>query len=343
MTDARLGSIGVRAVTISASGHRGKLSLSTLSDPVPTEGEVLINVAAAGVNRADLLQRAGHYPPPPGAPEWPGLEISGEIARVGSGVSSWRVGDPVLALLEGGGYAEQVTVRDTQVLPAPRSLDLIDAAALPEALCTAWDNLVTVGGLRAGEWVLVHGGSGGVGSVAVQLAKALGARVATTAGGPERAARCAELGADLVIDHRSEDVVERVREATGGAGVGVVLDILGAGSLTDNVRALARGGRLVVIGLQQGRRGELDLGAVLTKRLTVAGTTLRSRPAAEKAAVVAAVREHVLPMVEDGRIRPVIHDRLPLADAARAHDLLESGDAFGKVLLIPGRDGRLVP
>ncbi|WP_344102332.1 NAD(P)H-quinone oxidoreductase [Myceligenerans crystallogenes] len=325
----------MRAVTISASGHRGKLSLSTLSDPVPAEGEVLVDVAAAGVNRADLLQRAGQYPPPAGAPDWPGLEISGEIARVGSGVSSWHAGDPVIALLDGGGYAEQVTVRETQVLPAPRSVDRIDAAALPEALCTVWDNLVTVGRLRAGEWVLIHGGSGGVGSIAIQLAKALGARVATTAGGPGRAARCAELGADLAIDHRAQDVVEQVREATGGAGADVVLDILGAGSLRENVRALARGGRLVVIGLQQGRRGELDLGAVLAKRLTITGTTLRSRPAAEKAAVVAAVRTHVLPMVDDGRIRPVIHDRLPLADAERAHDLLESGDAFGKVLLLP--------
>lgn len=241
----------------------------------------------------------------------------------------------MVALLEGGGYADQVTVRATQVLPAPRSVDLIDAAALPEAVCTAWDNLVTVGGLRAGEWVLLHGGSGGVGTAAIQIAKALGARVATTAGGRERAAQCADLGADLAIDYREQDFVELVREASGGSGADVVLDVVGAAYLSDNVRALARGGRLVVIGLQRGRRGELDLGALMTKRATVAGTTLRSRPAEEKAAVVAAVREHVWPMVDDGRVRPVVHTQLPLAEAQRAHELLESGEVFGKVLLVP--------
>ncbi|WP_460701742.1 NAD(P)H-quinone oxidoreductase [Myceligenerans halotolerans] len=325
----------MRAVTISATGRSGKLSLSTISDPVPEIGEVLVNVAAAGVNHADLLQRAGHYPPPTGAPDWPGLEISGEIARVGPGVSGWHAGDRVVALLDGGGYADQVTVRATQILPAPRSLDLIDAAALPEAVCTAWDNLVTVGRLRAGEWVLLHGGSGGVGTTAIQIAKALGARVATTAGGPERAARCADLGADQSIDYRTQDFVELVREASGGAGADVVLDVVGAAYLTDNVRALAPGGRLVVIGLQRGRRGELDLAALMAKRATVTGTTLRSRPAEEKAAVVAAVREHVWPMVDDGRVRPVVHARLPLAEAQDAHDLLESGEVFGKVLLVP--------
>lgn len=296
---------------------------------------MLVNVAAAGVNRADLLQRTGHYPPPVGAPDWPGLEISGEITRVGPGVSGWRAGDRVVALLEGGGYAEQVAVRATQILPAPRSVDLIDAAALPEAACTAWDNLVTVGELRAGEWVLVHGGSGGIGTTAIQIAKALGARVATTAGGPDRAARCADLGADLSIDYRTQDFAELVHTASGGSGADVVLDVVGAAYLADNVRVLARGGRLVVIGLQRGRRGELDLGALLTKRATIAGTTLRSRPPAEKAAVVTAVRDHVWPMVDDGRVRPVIHARLPLAEAQQAHELLESGEAFGKVLLVP--------
>ncbi|WP_460757121.1 NAD(P)H-quinone oxidoreductase [Myceligenerans cantabricum] len=325
----------MRAVTISATGRSGKLSLSSVSDPVPVEGEVLVNVAAAGVNRADLLQRAGHYPPPAGAPDWPGLEISGEITRVGPGVSSWHAGDRVVALLDGGGYAEQVTVRATQVLPAPRSVDLIRAAALPEAVCTAWDNLVTVGGLRAGEWALVHGGSGGVGTAAIQIAKALGARVATTAGGLERVERCADLGADLAVDHREQDFATLVREASEGAGADVVLDVVGAANLADNVRALARGGRLVVIGLQKGRRGELDLGALMAKRATVTGTTLRSRPAEEKAAVVSAVREHVWPMVDDERVRPVVHAVLPFADAQRAHDLLESGEAFGKVLLVP--------
>lgn len=250
-------------------------------------------------------------------------------------MSRWAPGDQVVALLEGGGYAELVAVPGTQVLPAPHGVDLVDAAALPEAACTAWDNLVTVGRLRGGEHVLVHGGSGGIGSFALQLAAALGARVIATAGGPERVARCRELGAEHAVDHRSEDVVAAVREATGGHGADVVLDVLGAGGLADNVRLLARGGRLVVIGMQKGRRGELDLGALLAKRGTIAGTTLRSRPAEEKAAVVAAVLEHVWPLVESGRVNPVVHARLPLEEAEMAHSLLETGQAFGKVLLIP--------
>lgn len=296
---------------------------------------MLIDVAAAGINRADLLQRTGHYPPPAGAPAWPGLEISGTVRRAGHESSPWRPGDRVVALLEGGGYAEQVVVRGTQVLPAPEGVDLVDAAALPEAACTAWTNLVDTARLRAGEHVLVQGGSGGVGSVAVQLATALGAHVITTAGGPERVARCLGLGAEVAVDHRAEDVVEAVRAATEGRGADVVLDVLGACGLRDNVRALATGGRLVVIGLQQGARGEIDLGALMARRAWVTGTTLRSRSAAEKAALVAAVREHVWPMVAEGRLRPVVHARIPLDEAARAHELLESGVPFGKVLLVP--------
>ncbi len=301
----------------------------------PGAGELLVDVAAAGVNRADLLQRAGHYPPPPGAPEWPGLEISGTVRRLGPGVRGWEVGDQVVALLEGGGYAEQAVVRAAQTLPVPAGVDLVDAAALPEAVCTAWTNLVDTGGLGAGDRVLVQGGSGGVGSIAVQLAAALGAHVLTTAGGPDRAARCLDLGAEVAVDHRSEDVVAAVREATGGRGVDVVLDVLGGGGLRDNVRLLATGGRLVVIGLQRGARGELDLGALMAKRAWVTGTTLRSRDAGEKAALVAAVRDRVWPLIEDGAVRPVVHARLPLEDAPRAHELLESGAPFGKVLLVP--------
>jgi putative PIG3 family NAD(P)H quinone oxidoreductase len=300
----------------------------------PGEGEVRVDVVAAGVNRADLLQRAGKYPPPPGAPDWPGLEVSGVVSAIGPGVSSRRVGDEVVALLDGGGYAEQVVVREAQTLPAPDGVDLVDAAALPEAVCTAWTNLVDTARLRAGEWVLVHGGSGGVGSVAVQLATALGARVVATAGGPERAARCVELGAVAGLDHRRDDFVAGVRSASAGHGADVVLDVVGARYLPDNVRVLATEGRLVVIGLQKGRHGELDLGAVMAKRALVTGTTLRSRSPQEKAAIVAAVREHVWPMVADGRVRPVVHARLPLAEAERAHELLESGEAFGKVLLL---------
>ncbi len=325
----------MRAVTVPHPGGPDALVPSTVPDPVPGPGQVLVDVAAAGVNRADLLQRAGHYPSPPGAPEWPGLEVSGTVAALGPGVTGWSVGDAVCALLGGGGYAERVAVDAGHVLPVPRGVDVVDAAGLPEAVCTAWSNLVDVGRLRAGERVLVHGGSGGVGSVAIQIAAALGAVVLTTAGGPERAARCRDLGAAVAIDHRDDDVPAAVRAATGGAGVDVVLDVLGAGALDSNLRLLATEGRLVVIGLQRGRRAELDLALLLQRRASVAGTTLRSRPAEQKAALVAAVGEHVWPMVADGRVRPVVHARLPLDRAADAHRMLDSGEVFGKLLLLP--------
>jgi putative PIG3 family NAD(P)H quinone oxidoreductase len=325
----------VRAVTITVQGGSGKLTTNVTNLPDPDTGEIVVDVASSGINRADLLQRAGLYPPPPGAPEWPGLEISGTVRALGPGVSSRRVGERVVALLDGGGWADRAVVRAAQTLPVPDGVDLVDAAALPEAVCTAWTNLVDAGRLTAGETLLVHGGSGGVGSIAVQLGVALGARVVTTAGGPERVARCRALGADVVVDHRRDDVVDAVRAATDGRGADVVLDVLGGGALPDNVRALATGGRLVVIGLQQGRRGELDLAALMAKRATVTGTTLRSRSPQEKAAIVAAVGEHVWPMVADGRVRPVVHDRLPLGDAERALAMLESGEVFGKLLLVP--------
>jgi len=322
----------MRAITITDDSD---LLLTDVADPRPGPGEVLVRVAAAGVNRADLLQRAGHYPPPPGASEILGLEVSGTVAALGEGVTGWAEGDEVCALLAGGGYAELVAVPAGQLLPAPAGLDLVDAAALPEAVCTAWSNLVGTGRLRAGETVLVHGGSGGVGSAAIQLAFAVGARVLTTAGGPERTARCRELGADVAIDHRTQDVVAAVEEATEGRGVDVILDVLGAGGLDQNVRSLATGGRLVVIGTQKGRKGEIDLGRLLTKRASVHATTLRARPLEEKAAIVADVRERAWPLLDDGRLRPVVAERLPLAEAARAHELLDSGAVFGKVLLVP--------
>ncbi|GAA4716253.1 NAD(P)H-quinone oxidoreductase [Isoptericola chiayiensis] len=325
----------MRAVTISGKGASAKLTTNRLNLHEPGAGEVLLAVLSSGVNRADLLQRAGLYPPPPGAPDWPGLEISGSVRALGPGVSWPRVGDRVVALLDGGGYAEQAIAPAGQVLPLPAGIDPVDAAALPEAVCTAWTNLVDAGRLDDGETLLVQGGSGGVGSIAVQLGKALGARVVTTAGGPERTARCRDLGADVVVDHRTEDVVAAVRAATDGRGADVVLDVLGAGALQDNVRLLAPSGRLVVIGLQQGRTGELDLARLMARRATVTGTTLRSRSAVEKAAIVAAVAEHVWPMVADGRVRPVVHARLPLEEAEAAHAMLESGEAFGKVLLLP--------
>ena len=325
----------MRAVTITAPGGPHVLVERTFLDPTPGPGEVLIAVAAAGVNRADLLQREGRYPPPAGAPTWPGLEVSGTIAAVGPEVSGWTIGDRVCALLSGGGYADLVVAPAAQLLPVPAGLDLVTAAALPEAVCTAWSNLVDAGALRAGQWVLVQGGSGGVGSIAIQLAVALGAHVVATAGGPERAARCAGLGAEVVIDHRAQDLVPAVLAATGGRGVDVVLDVLGAGGLAANLAVLATGGRLVVIGMQRGRRTELDLGLLLERRLSIIGTTLRSRPAEEKAALVAAVRAGAWPMLDDGRLRPLVHARLPFSRAAEAHELLESGQVFGKVLLTP--------
>ncbi|WP_369824622.1 NAD(P)H-quinone oxidoreductase [Cellulosimicrobium sp. CUA-896] len=305
----------MRGVTISGPGGPENLTVSELPDQTPRPDEVVLHVAAAGVNRADLLQRAGAYPAPPGAPDWPGLEVAGTVASVGEEVSGWSVGDRAVALLEGGGYAEQVRVRATQVLPVPAGVDLVDAAALPEAACTVWSNVVDVGHLTAGERLLVHGGSGGVGTLAVQVGAALGARVAVTAGGRARADRCLALGADLAVDHREEDFVEAVRSASDGHGADVILDVVGAAYLDRNLRALATGGRLVVIGMQQGARAELDLGRLLARRATVAGTTLRARPAAEKARIVRDVLAHVWPMVEDGRVRPVVHARVPLDEA----------------------------
>jgi putative PIG3 family NAD(P)H quinone oxidoreductase len=325
----------VHAIAITRPGGPEVLDDVAAADPVPGPGQVLVEVAAAGVNRADLLQRQGRYPPPAGAPETPGLEVSGVVAGVGDGVTQWRPGDRVAALLDGGGYADLALAPAGQVLPVPDGLDLVDAAGLPEAVCTAWSNLVTVGRLGAGDVALVHGGSGGVGTVAIQLAHALGARVATTAGGLERVAHCRELGAEIGIDHRTQDFVAVVREATGGHGADVVLDVLGAGYLERNLRVLATGGRLVVIGLQQGARAELDLGRLLARRASIHGTTLRARPAAEKAAIVADVLARAWPLLGTGALRPVVHARLPLGDAARAHELLESGTVFGKVLLLP--------
>jgi NADPH:quinone reductase len=325
----------VRAIAITRPGGPEVLTQTSLPDPSPGPGEVLIAVAAAGVNPADLLQRRGRYPPPPGAPDTPGLEVSGTVVALGEGADRWRTGDRVAALVDGGGYAELVAVSAEQALPAPDGIDLVDLAALPEAACTAWSNLVTVGGLRAGRTALVHGGSGGVGTVAIQLGRALGATVLTTAGGPERVARCVELGAHVGVDHRREDFVAAVRRATGGRGADVVLDVVGAAYLERNLLALAPDGRLVVIGLQGGRRAEIDLGVMLARRASIHGTALRSRPPAQKAAIVADVAERVWPLLRTGALRPVVHARLPFTQAARAHELLESGEVFGKVLLVP--------
>ncbi|MEN1973606.1 NAD(P)H-quinone oxidoreductase [Cellulomonas sp. P4] len=325
----------MRVVEVVRPGGPEQLAVADRPDPVPGPGEVLVRTAAAGVNRADVLQRQGHYPPPAGAPDWPGLEISGEVAGHGPGVdaAAWPLGARVAALLPGGGYATAAAVNAGLLLPVPDGIDLVDAAGLPEAVCTAWSNLVDAGRLRAGDTLLVQGGSGGVGSVAVQLGAALGAHVVATAGGPGRAARCRELGARTVVDHRTADVADAVREATGGHGADVVLDVLGAGGLATNLAALATGGRLVVIGTQRGTRGEIDLGLLLARRASVIGTTLRSRPLAERTRIVADVRVHAWPLLADGRLRPVVHARLPLERAGDAHRLLDSGEVFGKVVL----------
>ncbi|GAA1388560.1 NAD(P)H-quinone oxidoreductase [Kitasatospora putterlickiae] len=323
----------MHAMTIPEPGGPEALVWAEVPDPVPGEGEVLVEVAATAVNRADLLQRQGFYDPPPGSPRHPGLECAGRIAALGAGVSGWAVGDEVCALLVGGGYAEKVAVPVGQLLPVPPGLSMEQAAALPEVVCTVWSNVFLTAHLRPGETVLVHGGASGIGTMAIQLAKAVGARVAVTAGGPEKLARCAELGADVLIDYREQDFVEVLREATGGAGADVILDIMGARYLGRNVDALAVNGRLVIIGLQGGVNGELNLNTLLRKRGAVIATNLRGRPLAEKAAIVAAVREHVWPLVASGVVKPVVDRVLPLTEAAEAHRVLEAGAQVGKVVL----------
>jgi putative PIG3 family NAD(P)H quinone oxidoreductase len=324
----------MRAITITEPGGPEVLALAEVPDPSPAAGEVVIEIAAAGVNRADLLQRQGLYPPPPGTPPYPGLECAGRIVALGDGVTGWRAGDEVCALLSGGGYAERVAVPAGQLLPVPAGITLTEAAALPEVACTVHSNVVTLAGLAAGETLLVHGGASGIGTFAIQLGRALGARVACTAGTPAKLARCRELGAELGICYPDEDFVAAITDFTEGRGADVILDLMGAAYLQRNVTALAPGGRLTVIGLQGGTRAELDLNALLRKRASVHATSLRARPAAEKAAIVAAVRGQVWPLVAAGKVRPVIDAVLPLAEAAQAHRRLE-GSHIGKILLRP--------
>jgi putative PIG3 family NAD(P)H quinone oxidoreductase len=323
----------VHAVVAVSPGGPEVLRVADVPDPIAGPGEVVLQVAAAGVNRADLLQRQGHYPPPPGTPDWPGLECSGRVDMVGEGVEGWAVGDLACALLSGGGYAQRVAVPAGQLLPVPKGLDVVSAAALPEVACTVWSNVFMLAGLRPGETLLVHGGSGGIGTMAIQLARQVGARVAVTAGSAAKLAVCAELGAQVLVNYREEDFVERVRAETDGAGADVVLDNMGAAYLARNVDVLATNGRLVVIGMQGGSKADLNLGALMAKRAAVLATTLRSRPAAEKAAVVASVREHVWPLVESGAVRPVVDTTFPLERAGDAHRRLEASDHIGKVLL----------
>jgi putative PIG3 family NAD(P)H quinone oxidoreductase len=324
----------MHAITIREPGGPDVLTWTEQPDPRPGPGEVVLDVAAAGVNRADLLQRVGVYAPPAGVSEVPGLECSGTVAEVGPDVEDVGVGSEVCALLAGGGYAEKVVVPAGQLLPVPSGMDLVTAAALPEVAATVWSNVVLTAGLVAGETLLVHGGASGIGTHAIQVGKALGARVAVTAGSAARLERCAELGADVLVNYREQDFVEEVRAATDGRGADVILDNMGAKYLPRNVSALARLGRLVVIGMQGGITGELNLAEVLGKCASVTATTLRHRPPEEKAAIVAEVATQLWPLVEAGTVRPIVHDVLPVERVADAHRALEeSGEVFGKLLL----------
>ncbi|WP_106819710.1 NAD(P)H-quinone oxidoreductase [Janibacter massiliensis] len=325
----------MKAIEIREPGDADVLVPTEVPDPAAGAGQVVIEVVAAGVNRADVMQRMGFYPPPPGASPLPGLEVSGRVVEVGAGVTGWSVGDEACALLDGGGYAERVAVPAGQLLPIPDGVALRDAAALPEVACTVWSNLVDVARLAPGETVLVHGGTSGIGTFAIQLAKARGCRVAVTAGTPEKLAFCRELGADVAVNYREDDFVEAVREATDGRGADVVLDSIGAKYLSRNVDVLATGGRLVVIGLLGGRKGELDLAALLGKRGSITATSLRARDPQDKARIVAAVRDEVWPLLADGSVRPVVHSTHPLAEAAAAHREMESSTHVGKILLLP--------
>ncbi|MEU6809474.1 NAD(P)H-quinone oxidoreductase [Streptomyces sp. NPDC046831] len=322
------------AITIPEPGGPEALVWDEVPDPVPGEGEVLVDVVASAVNRADILQRQGFYDPPPGASRYPGLECAGRIAALGPGVSGWAVGDAVAALLAGGGYAEKVVVPVGQLLPVPEGIDLRQASALPEVTCTVWSNVFMVAHLRPGETLLVHGGSSGIGTMAIQLAKALGARVAVTAGTKEKLDYCAELGADILINYREQDFVAEIKQATDGAGADVILDNMGAKYLDRNVQALAVNGRLAIIGMQGGAKGELNIGALLAKRAAISATSLRARPLDEKAAIVAAVREHVWPLLASGEVRPVVDREIPMNEAATAHRVVEESGHIGKVLLV---------
>lgn len=310
--------------------------LTPVERPRPTigAGDVLIKVAAAGVNRPDVMQRQGKYPPPPGASDIPGLEIAGTIEKAGADVREWRVGDQVCALVSGGGYAEYCAAPAPQCLPIPRGMDLTHAAAVPETFFTVWTNVFERGRLTRGEAILVHGGSSGIGTTAIQLARAFGARVFATAGTAEKCAACEALGAERAINYREIDFVAAVREATGGRGVNLILDMVGGEYLQRNIEALALDGRLVQIGLLGGAKAQINMVPVLQRRLTITGSTLRARSVVEKAAIAQAVHEHVWPLLESGAVRPLIHATFPLRQVADAHRVMESSAHTGKLVLL---------
>ncbi|MDB5065081.1 MAG: NAD(P)H-quinone oxidoreductase [Chloroflexi bacterium] len=323
----------MKAIVVETPGDPEVMHLAEVPDPTPGPGEVLVRAHATAVNRADTLQRRGLYPPPPGASEIIGMEVAGEVEALGEGVEGWRPGDRVMALLSGGGYAEQVAVPAGQLMPIPAALSWTDAAAIPEVFLTAHDNLVTRGRLAAGETVLIHGGGGGVGTAAIQLACRAGARVLVTAGSPQKLEFSRGLGADAGINHREEDFPSRVRELTGGRGADLILDVMGASYLARNLDALAPDGRLVIIGMQGGTTAEIDLNQLLRRRLTVMATTLRGRSVEQKAEIVRRFVEDALPGFEDGSLRPVVDRVLPLAEAPAAHRAMEAGENVGKLVL----------
>jgi putative PIG3 family NAD(P)H quinone oxidoreductase len=323
----------MRAVVCEGAGGVEVFKIGEIEDPKPVADEVVIDVVAAGVNRADLLQRQGHYPPPPGAPDTIGLEVSGTISAVGEDVEGWSVGDQCCALLAGGGYAEKVAVPALQVMPVPDGLDLVSAAALPEVVATVWSNVFMTAHLKEGETLLVHGGASGIGTMAIQLGVAHGARVLCTVGSTDKMEFCTRLGADVAINYKEAEWASVVNEATGKAGADVILDIVGAKYLSDNVKSLAYDGRLVVIGMQGGTTAELDLGRLVSRRGSITGSGLRVRSVEDKGRILAEVVGHVWPLIAAKKVRPVIHATLPLAEVAQAHAVLEQSAHTGKVLL----------
>ena len=323
----------MNVIEIAAPGGPEQLKPAQRPLPQPGSGEVLLRVAAAGVNRPDVMQRQGRYPPPPGASDLPGMEVAGEIVGMDSKVSGLALGDRVTALLPGGGYAEYAVAAAPLCLPVPSGLSMVEAAAIPETYFTVWTNLFERAGCKAGDKVLVHGGTSGIGTTAIQLATAFGARVFATAGSPEKVQACVRLGAVRGIDYHTEDFVEVIKQETDGKGVDIILDIVAGSYVARNIEAAAVEGRIVVISMLGGSRAEINMNKILIKRLTLTGTTLRSRSIAQKGAVAAGVRKNVWPLLEAGRAKPVIHATFPLADAAEAHRLMESSNHIGKIVL----------
>jgi NADPH2:quinone reductase len=324
----------MQGVIITEPGAPSVLGLTELPLPQPAAGELLIRVAAAGVNRPDVLQRRGLYPPPPGASELPGLEVAGVVVATGSGSARFKQGDLVCALLAGGGYAEYCTVPELQCLPVPAGMSLADAATLPETFFTVWTNVFDRGGLQASDSLLVHGGASGIGTTAIQLARAAGATVFATAGSDEKVALCEQLGATKAVNYRRENFREVLKPLTDNEGVNLIFDIVGGAYLEDNVKLLATEGRLVVIGVLGGAKGTLNLGLVLSKRLTVTGSTLRARSPETKGAIASALEAKAWPLLASGAVKPVVQARFPLAEAARSHELIEANETAGKLVLI---------